>query len=71
MRARAARKDGGETKSAQVLLIRSAEKTKIHKKMKERGLQIEKKSIPCREDFLVLYFSNYPSVVCKCVCVSM
>lgn len=70
MRVNAERKDRGK-KLMQVLLIRTAEKTE-RKKIKERGLQTEKRTTPCREDFLVLYFSNYHSVVRKsvsvCVC---
>lgn len=38
-------------KSIQVLLITTAEKTATKRKMKERGLEDRKKSVPCREDF--------------------
>lgn len=71
MRVNAERKDRGK-KLMQVLLIRTAEKTERKKKSKKEDYRQKKRTTPCREDFLVLYFSNYHSVVRKsvCVCVS-
>lgn len=67
MRVNAERKDRGK-KLMQVLLIRTAEKTE-RKKSKKEDYRQKKRTTPCREDFLVLYFSNYHSVVRKSVCV--
>lgn len=60
--------ESGREKSIQVFLITTAEKTATKRKMKERGLKIEKKNQSLAEKiFLVLYFSNYHSEVCMWV----
>ncbi len=58
-----------------MFLIMTAEKTATERKMKERGLKIEKNQTLAEKIFLVFvaYFSNYHSVVCKwlCTCVCL
>lgn len=71
MRVNAERKDRGK-KLMQVLLIRTAEKTE-RKKIKERGLQTEKKNNPLQRRFSGFVFfklSFCGQKECLCVCVS-
>lgn len=68
MRVNAERKDRGK-KLMQVLLIRTAEKTE-RKKIKERGLQTEKKNNPLQRRFSGFVFFKLSFRKSVCVCVS-